>query len=120
MVDRVDRQAETRDTETRAKSWAPPAILPEPNQHDGWVHRWIRTACLGQPDPTNVSQRLREGWEPCKSEEYPEIMAQVPGTIKARGGNVEISGLMLCRMPAEMHQQRQQYYDDMARAQLDG
>jgi len=47
-------------------------------------------------------------------------MAQVPGTIKARGGNVEISGLMLCRMPAEMHQQRQQYYDDMARAQLDG
>jgi hypothetical protein len=120
MVDRTDRQAETRTEEERAKSWAPPAILPDPNKREGWEHRWIRVSLLGTPDPTNVSQRLREGWEPCKSEDYPEIMAQIPGTLKSRGGNLEIGGLMLCRMDHRIYKQRQDYYDRLAQQQLDG
>lgn len=120
MVDRTDRQSETREQETRAKSWTPPAILPDPHAREGWQHRWIRVALLGTSDPTNVSQRLREGWEPCKSEDYPEIMSQVPGSIKRQNSNVEIGGLMLCRMPIEMYRQRQAYYDTLAQRQLEG
>lgn len=118
MVDRTERQSETRETDARAKPWAPPEILPNPHPSDTWEYRYIRTALMGTPDVTNVSQRLREGWEPCKSEDYPEIMAQIPGA-KARGGNVEIGGLMLCRMPRDMYKQRQDYYDTLAKQQLE-
>ena len=120
MVDRTDRQAETRDTDTRAKSWSPPQILPDPDPRPGWEHRYIRTSTLGTPDVTNVSQRLREGWEPCKSEDYPEIMSKIPSTAKPKGGQIEIGGLMLCRMPTEMFKQREAYYSNLAEQQMTG
>lgn len=121
MVDRTDRQAETRDEEARAKPWTPPQILPDPDPRPGWAHRYVRTSITaGVPDPMNVSQRLREGWEPCKSEEYPEIMSKIPMLAKTKGGNIEIGGLMLCRMPTEMFEQRKAYYDNLAERQLEG
>jgi hypothetical protein len=118
MVDRTDRDLETRDSTLRATSWSPPQILPTPNPRPGWEHRYVRVSIFGDPDPTNVSQRLREGWEPCRVEDYPEIMTSRPGLIKPKG-NVEIGGLMLCRMPSEMFKQREAYYDRLARTQLE-
>jgi len=120
MVDRTNREAETRTEEVRAASWSPPAILPDPDPREGFEHRWVRTALTGTPDPTNVSQRLREGWEPCKSEEYPEIVLKVPGAAKPRGGNIEVGGLMLCRMPTPLFRQREAYYDNLAQQQMTG
>jgi hypothetical protein len=118
MVDRTDREAETRSEEERAKPWSPPQILPDPNPRAGWVHRYVRVKLLGEDDPVNASQRFREGWVPCKSEEYPEIMAKIPG-MKRGNSNIEVGGLMLCRMPEEMYKQRQAYYDKLAQQQLD-
>lgn len=117
MVDRTDREAETREAEERAQSWAPPQILPDPAPREGWVHRYIRIKLRGDDDPVNASQRLREGWEPCKSEDYPEITTKIPGM--KRTGNIEVGGLLLCRMPIERYRQRQEYYDRLAARQVE-
>ena len=46
----------------------------------------------GQSDVQNVSSKLREGYEPVKAEDYPEMMmhASAEGRFK---GNIEVGGL---------------------------
>lgn len=103
----------TREQEVRAStSWAPPTALPDPEPRTGIVHRWIRASAYGQSDPTNVSKKMREGWEPCKTEDYPELhISETPS------GNVELGGLILCRMSEETATQRDLYYENMAARQ---
>ena len=72
---RAPRSTETREKETRRKPWAPPSRLDAPEAPAGYVHRWIRTAMRGEDDQTNVHAKLREGWEPVRSEEYPDYEA---------------------------------------------
>lgn len=103
----------TRAQGKRPEAWKPPEMLPMPDERDGWTHRWVRTAMNGDADPTNISARLREGWEPCKSKDYPEL--KVPLTEK---GNVEVGGLMLCRIPVEFMQQRAEYYGTQNKQQI--
>jgi hypothetical protein len=69
---------------------------------------------LGQADPTNVSRKLREGWVPVKAEDHPEMML-----VGTPSGNIEIGGLMLCKMPVEMYKARQEYYNNQAQGQMD-
>lgn len=114
---RTDREVANRDANTREKSvrqWAPAALLPDPKPQPGWVFRWVRTSILGQNDLTNMSGKMREGWEPVKSEDHPELMLE---TNKA--GNVEIGGLILCKAPKELMDQREAYYAKQTRAQMD-
>jgi hypothetical protein len=89
--------------------------LPDPTPQPGYVYRWIATHILGQADPTNVSKKLREGWEPVKAVDHPEL--QLLGN--AQTGNVEIGGLMLCKMPTELAKSRDEYYQQQARNQMD-
>ena len=56
---------------------------------------------------------MREGWVPVKAEDHPELM--IPGDAS---GNVEIGGLMLCKMPEERVQARAEYYHRTARDQM--
>ena len=71
---RTNRDAESREVETRASdSWLPASVLPNPAPQDGWVFRWVRTSTLGHADNTNVSQKFREGWVPVKAEDHPEL-----------------------------------------------
>ena len=70
---RAARETETREVQSRAQSWEPQSKLPNPNPQDGWVFRWIATSILGQPNNVNVSSKFREGWEPCKIEDHPEL-----------------------------------------------
>jgi hypothetical protein len=102
---------ETSEREVRPSidSWKPPSILPEINRRDGWEHRWIRTSLLSKADNTNVSTRFREGWEPCKAEDYPEVSLMVDRDSRYPNG-VEIGGLLLCRAPEEVVRQRKEYY----------
>lgn len=108
-----------RDLETRSKSeryvYKPASILPDPNPQAGWTFRWIATAILGKEDPTNVSKKMRDGWVPVKAEDHPELM--VPGSPKT--GNVEIGGLMLCKMPTERAESIAEYYQGQARDQME-
>jgi hypothetical protein len=113
-----------RDTETRAKDvrpvnlWTPPETLPSPAPREGWIHRWCRTSLMGASDPMNISKSRREGFEPVKAEDYPELMthASIDGQFK---GSIEIGGLVLCRAPKEMMEQRAKYYSNMAEAQME-
>lgn len=103
-----------RDNTTRERSarvvYKPPSTLPDPNPEPGYTYRWIATHVLGQALQANVSQRLREGWMPVKAEDHPELqLAATPS------GNVEIGGLMLCKIATEMAEARRDYYLNQAR-----
>ena len=116
--ERTPRTKTTREVKSRpSDSWIPASILPDPDPRDGWVHRWIRTSTLGESDNTNVSRMMREGWQPVKSEDYPEL--QLQSDVGSRFvGNIEVGGLLLCRAPKEKMAQRNDYYQSMAENQM--
>jgi len=118
--ERTKRTAETRESQERSKPWTPPSVLPEPEPRDGWVHRWIRTSMAGQADNRNVSMRFREGWEPVKAEDYPELEGFQTDVQSKYPGNIEIGGLLLCRTAEETMKQRSEYYLKKAQNQMDG
>lgn len=109
MVNKIPREQETREESQRPMTWRPPSLLPDPNPRPGWRHRWIRVSILGQVDDRNVSVRYQDGFEACKWEDYPEMEAKMP-TVKNKTGNIETGGVMLCRAPQEMVDQRNAYY----------
>lgn len=118
---RLARELETRDTTKRVAGWKPAAILPEPNLVPGWKFKYIRISVMGQNDPTNVSTMFREGWEPVKAAEVPEIMYQAENNPNSRYKDcVEFGGLLLCKIPEEVFNARRKYYEDMNRAQVEG
>lgn len=117
--ERTPRSAEGRKEEERVSdTWVPPSILPEPTPMEGWTFRWIRTSAFGHQDNTNVSQKFRGGWVPVKREDHPELMVQ--SDINSQfAGNVEIGGLLLCKMPTEKVKARQRHYSQMAHQQME-
>ncbi len=111
---RTPRDLVSREKTARAV-YVPPTSLPDPTPEPGVVFRWIATHVLGQADPTNVSRKMREGWEPVKAVDHPEL--QLFGN--AATGNVEIGGLMLCKMSKEQADARDEYYNKQAQNQMD-
>ncbi len=111
---RAPRSTQTREKETRRKPWAPPSRLDAPEPPAGYVHRWIRTAMRGEDDKTNVHTKLREGWEPVRADEHPGYEAPTIEDGKYAGviGN---GGLMLCRIPIETANERNEYYGTRTR-----
>lgn len=115
---RTPRESETREANSRKKTWTPPSVLPEPNKNDGYAYRWIRTASRGNLDNTNVSSKFRQGWEPVRSEEHPEITALRDRNSQFQD-NIEVGGLLLCKAPTELVDERNAYYKDLAEAQVE-
>ena len=117
MDKRLDRDLEIREeTQPRKREWAPPSLLPEFKKQPGWAYRWIRISLANDADNLNVSSKMREGWEPVKHSEHPEI--QLPASADSRfKDSVEIGGLLLCKMPQEMVDQRNAYYRQKAEGQ---
>jgi hypothetical protein len=115
---RQPRALESREKAQRPAAWRPPETLPQPDPRPGWVHRYIRLSTMGTADPSNISSKLREGYEPCKADEYPEMMmhATTEGRFK---GNIEVGGLLLCRIPEEFLKQRAEYYANQNKAQME-
>lgn len=111
MATRQQREQETRANSMRDE-FTPPDLLPTPNPEPGYVFRWIATHNLGEAQSTNVSRKLRTGWEPVKAEDHPELYV-------GQTGNVEISGLMLCKMPEEKAKARNEYYSNLAARQME-
>lgn len=112
---RKNREQESRETQLQ---WTEPSALPEPHPRDGIVHRWIRVSAYGAPDPTNVSKKYREGWEPCRADEYPELMIEGDASSKhSANGNIEIGGLLLCRMSSEKAAARDRHFTSLAERQ---
>jgi len=115
---RLARELDSRETTLRPQAWRPPETLPSPTERPGWKHRWVRTSTMGTADPSNISSKLREGYEPCKEQDYPELMmhASTEGRFK---GCIEVGGLLLCRIPAEFMEQRTKHYEGQNRAQVE-
>lgn len=110
---RTPRELASREKQSRSV-YVPPSTLPDPTPEPGWAYRWIATHILGQADPTNVSRKMREGWEPVKAVDHPELML----VGNAQTGNVEIGGLMLCKMPVERARGRDDYYNKQTENQM--
>ena len=117
MDKRLDRDLEIREeTQPRKREWAPPSLLPEFKKQPGWAYRWIRISLANDADNLNVSSKMREGWEPVKHSEHPEI--NLPANPDSRfKDSVEVGGLLLCKMPQEMVDQRNEYYKQKAEGQ---
>ena len=115
---RLSRELETRKAAYRPEAWRPPETLPMPDDRPGWKHRYIRLSTMGQADPSNISSKMREGYEPCKAEDYPELMMHAATEGRFKGG-VEVGGLLLCRIPEEFMEQRAKYYEQQSRSQVE-
>jgi hypothetical protein len=118
MAERTPRENETRTKFERPKQWLPPELLPTPNPEDGYEFRWIRVSTLGTSDPMNVSSKLREGWEPVKASEHPEIQLMDVGEKRRFPDSIEIGGLMLCKTPKEFVTQRNQFFQTQTDGQM--
>ena len=114
---RAPRELETREKMERPKQWQLPQLLPDPTPEPGYAYRWIRIASLGKDDATNISGKLREGWEPVKASDHPEI--RLFGSSNGKfPDSVEVGGLLLCKTPVEFTDQRNSYYSKQAEAQM--
>jgi hypothetical protein len=114
---RLNREAEQRETTARKRSWVRPEVLPSPNPEPGYTYHWVRVSIRGEADPQNTSMKLREGWEPVKASDHPEIA--LPGVENERfKDNVVMGGLMLCKMPTEMVKERNAYVEQISESQI--
>jgi hypothetical protein len=107
---RLSRELEIRENRERVRSWAPPTLLPTPAPQDGYKFRWIRISTMNQADPTNLSSKLREGWEPVRLSDHPELYLHGTDNSEKFKDNVVVGGLMLCKTPEELVDQRNAYY----------
>ena len=99
-LNRKPRESESRNASAQRKPWAPPS-------------RWIRAESAGQEDRTNVSGKLREGYELVRADEYPDypIASVEEGRYK---GIISVAGMLLARIPEETVEERNAYYQRRA------
>ena len=120
MANRNDlaREFETRSATERPKSWQPASTLPEPDKQPGYAYRWVRVSTLSMADPRNISAKLREGWEPVRIEEQPKFKLMVDPNSRFKD-NIEVAGLLLCKIPEEFMEQRKAHYASKNRDQIE-
>ena len=111
---RTPRDLETREKNPTRYVYKPASTLPDPAPDPDYDFFWVAISIAGQDHATNMSQKRRDGWEPVKAVDHPEL--QVAGN---KDGNVEIGGLLLCKAPKEMIEGRRQYYAQKAQNQMD-
>tara|TARA_Y100000289_G_scaffold40128_1_gene39651 strand:- start:12 stop:497 length:486 start_codon:yes stop_codon:yes gene_type:complete len=116
---RSDLRISMREEEARPQThWSPPAVLDAPQARPGYVQRWVATTILGKETPDNVYKRMREGWEPRKSDTVKE--QHFPTINHGQWvGCIGIEGMILCEMPEEQHKAMKSYYNDKSQQQND-
>lgn len=126
MVDKVKFERSSRTGETRAKSaqrkpWAPPSRLDAPPAPEGYQYRWIRAEIQGFEDKQNVYTKLREGYELVHQEELPDDYRDtMPAVEEGRNkGVVGVGGLLLAKIPKETVAERDSYYRQRAKDQIE-
>lgn len=116
-TNRLSRELESREKTMRKASWAPPELLPTPDPEPGYKFHWVRVSTLNTADPMNLSAKRREGWEPVRASEHPELHVHLDSD-NAGKDVVVIGGLMLCKSPEEFVEQRNVYYRKQANDQM--
>jgi hypothetical protein len=117
--DRTPREQVKRSVSERGTPWKPASTLPVPEKSDGYEYRWLRKSFLGQEDPSNMSKKMREGWEPVDPKEHPELaMYTDPRQRNNQSSLMEVGGLILARLPKERAEARRKYYAEMTENQM--
>ena len=113
---RLQRELDNRTKAERPKQWRPAELLPEPDKQEGYVYRWIRVSSMNAADPRNFSKALQEGWEAVRLEEQPNMALLIDPNSRYKD-NIEVGGLLLCKAPIELKQQRDAYFQKQTDAQ---
>jgi hypothetical protein len=115
---RLQREMNSRAATERPKQWQQAELLPEPDKEPGFAYRWIRVTTLNEYDQRNITGKFREGWEPVASEEQPKFKLLADPNSRF-AGNIEIGGLLLCKCPVELMEQRNAHFAKQTQAQTD-
>jgi hypothetical protein len=115
---RLARELESRTQTERPKQWMRPETLPQPDKQPGYAYRWIRVSMMNQADARNISSKMREGWEPVRIEEQPKLQLLTDPNSRFKD-NIEVAGLLLCKMPLEFVEQRKEYFEKQTQAQAE-
>ena len=115
---KTPRASQSREKDTRPKTWTPPSSLDAPPAPTGFRHRWVRAESLGFNDTKNVSGRIRQGYELVRADEYPDSDYPVVEDGKY-AGVIGVGGLVLTRVPEEIAKQRQDYYAKQGMEQVE-
>jgi hypothetical protein len=115
---RLSREMQSRATQERPKQWVAAETLPEPDKEPGYAYRWVRVSTLNAIDQRNITGKFREGWEPVAVEEQPKFRMMIDPDSRFKN-NIEIGGLLLCKTPVELQQQRSEYFANQTKAQTE-
>jgi len=115
---RLTRELTNRAAAQRPTKWSQAELLPEPDKQPGYTYRWIRVSLLTNSDPRNISSKFREGWEPVTIEEQPKFRFMVDDSSRFKD-NIEIGGLLLCKVPEEFMQQRAAHFEQVSSKQTE-
>jgi len=106
---RTSRASQTRVKEEKKKVWTPPSSLDAPPAPDGFRHRWLRAESMGFDDSSNMSAKLRSGYELVRADQYPDTDYPSVQTGKYQGV-IGVGGLLLARIPEEIVESRKDYF----------
>lgn len=107
---------ETRDSNTREKTarkvtWTPPNRLGVGEPPEGYQYRWVRYETVGRSDNPNVHERIQQGYEIVQAADLagggPDVLDE-----GRHAGAVRSGDLVLTKVPLEIVEQRNQYYQD--------
>lgn len=115
---RLQREMNSRAATERPKQWQQAELLPEPDKEPGFAYRWIRVTTLNEYDQRNITGKFREGWEPVPSEEQPKFKLLADPNSRF-SGSIEIGGLLLCKCPIELMEQRNAHFAKQTQAQTE-
>ena len=106
---RTSRASQTRTKSELKKVWTPPSSLDAPPAPNGYKHRWIRAESMGFDDTSNMSAKLRSGFELVRADEYPEQNWPTESEGKY-AGIIGQGGLVLARIAEEIALHIDGYY----------
>ena len=116
-----NREINQRRTIFEEPNWLeiPPSVRIR-FDNEGMALRWIRISIRNQEDYQNVGKRTAEGWEFVQAEEVPEMLQS--SDVREGGryeGAVCRGDLALAKMPAELAESRQEFYENRSREMVD-
>ena len=106
---KIDSRASQTKVKEQKKVWTPPSSLDAPPAPDGYKHRWIRAESMGFDDSSNMSAKLRSGFELVRADEYSEVDYPTVQDGKYKGV-IGVGGLLLARIPEEIVKSREEYF----------
>ena len=115
---KIDSRASQTKVKQQKKVWTPPSSLDAPPAPDGFKHRWIRAESMGFDDTSNMSAKLRSGFELVRADEYSEIDYPTIQDGKYKGV-IGVGGLLLARIPDEIVEARKEYFEQQTKDRND-